>query len=165
MRKFAAVAAALVLPVVVLTGTAQGKGRGKYWGAAFSSKTHRTGCEVRVDRRRRLYVTCAQQVPTKPGHYGERIPYMTLRRHGRATKRISGLANLEVSAAILRYGRWIWPGKMTPPTTDRHPQRVPRRAFHGTRHQLRCIIRFTGLTCKNADQHGFTVAVGRSKRF
>lgn len=164
MEKFAAVAAALVL-AALLPGMAHGNGRGKYWGAAFSSKTHRTGCEARVDRWRRLYVTCAQQVPTRRGHYDERIPYLTLHTHGRATKRVSGLANLEVSAAILRYDKWIWPGKMTSPTTDRHPQRIPRRAHHGTRHQLRCIIRFRGLTCKNADQHGFTVAVGRSKRF
>jgi hypothetical protein len=49
--------------------------------------------------------------------------------------------------------------------TDEKPQHVPARAYHGTRHELRCIIRLSGLTCKNADQHGFMVALGRSRRF
>lgn len=135
------------------------------FNAAFTSKTGHTGCEVRATAHGHVYVWCATQVSAYgPDDANLKIPYFRLGKHGKAHKHIGGIANIEWTAAKVPYGKWVWVAKLRNLTQEK-PQHVPRRAYHGTRHGLRCIIRVSGLTCKNADQHGFTVAIGHSRRF
>lgn len=128
LRALSTVALGMAVAGIALASPALA--HGKHWNAAFTSKTYRTGCEARVNARHRVYVTCAQQVPTRPGRYNEHIPYLTLYVHGRASKQRGGLANLEETAAVLPYDRWLWPDKMTSPTRDGRPQYVPRLPRH-----------------------------------
>lgn len=156
----AALAGALALPA------AGAQAADPDFSAAFISKTGHTGCEVRAYPRGRVWVSCSQEGPTHKGDFNERIAYMTLHKHGKSRKHVSGLSNIEWTAAKVPYGKWLWPAKMRNVTGGAEKrQHVPARAYHGTRQQLRCIIRPSGLTCKNADQHGFMVALGKSRRF
>ena len=158
-----ALASVLLVGAVLLPSLAQAADPD--FNAAFQSRSGHTGCEVRAYPKGRVWVVCSQEGPTHPGDFNEDVPYMTLYKHGKARKQVGGLGNLEWTAARVPYGKWLWPAKMNTASSDEKRQKVPARAFHGTRHQLRCIIRRSGLTCKNADQHGFTVALGHAKRF
>lgn len=158
-RLLVALAVALAFPPSALAA-------GPDFSAAFISKTGRTGCEVRAYPAGRVWVVCSQTRPTREDDVNERIAYMTLHRHGTARKQVFGLGNIEWTAAKVPYGKWLWPAKMRNISGGpEKPQHVPARAYRGTRRELRCIIRLSGLTCKNADQHGFTVALGKSRRF
>ena len=115
-------------------------------GDIISSPTGRTFCLYQPGAR-----TISVQCSAADWRRGNTRSLYELREHGSARVRTSqgDPGEGDVTAP---YGKWLY-------------FRGGTARLQGTKRNLRCIFRKTGLTCINADRHGFRVRIGLHERF
>jgi hypothetical protein len=115
-------------------------------GDIISSPTGNTFCLYQPGAR-----TVSVQCSASDWRHGATRSLYELREHGTARVRTSQ-GDPGEGDVTARYGQWLY-------------FRGGTARLQGTRRNLRCIFRRTGLTCINADRHGFRVRVGLHERF